>query len=113
VLPPLTIGVDNATATWRAGDLDIQVVGFDNTYSAGSMSFTFYDLAGNRIAPGPVAASFTSDFQAYFGSAPGSGSAFQMRVDFPVIGTSQLIGSVDVQLSNAAGVTTIPRLTFQ
>jgi hypothetical protein len=113
VLPPQTIGVDNATATRRAGDLDIQVWGFDNTYSAGAMTFTFYDLAGNRISPEPVPANFAPDFHAYFGSAPGTGSTFQMRVSFPVTGDSGQIGAVDVQLVNAAGRTSIPQLTFK
>ena len=110
-LPAAAMAVENATATRQAGSLDVQVWGFDNTYSAGAMSFTFYDLAGNRI--GPVAANFASDFHAYFGSAPGTGSAFQMRVTFPVTGDSAQIGAVDVQLANSVGTTTITQLEFK
>ncbi len=109
-LPAATIEVDNATATRQAGSLDVQVWGFDNTYSAGSMSFTFYDLAGNRITP--VSANFAPDFHAYFASAPGTGSTFQMRVTFPVTGDSGQISAVDVQLANAAGTTSITQLPF-
>ncbi|HEY4359633.1 MAG TPA: hypothetical protein VGN17_01630 [Bryobacteraceae bacterium] len=110
VLPPVPMAVENATATRQAGSLDVQVWGFDNTYSAGSMSFTFYDLAGNRV--GPVPANFTSDFHAYFGSAPGTGSTFQMRVTFPVTGDSGQISAVDVQLANSVGTTSITQLQF-
>jgi len=109
-LPAAAMAVENATATRRAGSLDVQVSGFDNTYSAGSMSFTFYDLAGNRI--GPVPADFLSDFHAYFRSAPGTGSTFQMRVSFPVTGDSGQISAVDVQLANSVGTTSIIQLPF-
>jgi hypothetical protein len=46
-IPATPLVVDHAIATSRSGDLDIQVWGYDNTYSAGGMSFTFYDLNGN------------------------------------------------------------------
>jgi hypothetical protein len=111
ILPPAPVNVESATATWRAGSLDILVLGFDNTYSTGSMSFTFFDIAGNRI--GPIPANFTSDFHAYFASAPATGSAFQMRVSFPVTGNSAQISAVDIQLANAAGTTSITQLAFR
>ena len=34
----------------RAGFLDITITGADNTYSAGAMSFSFFDASGNAIA---------------------------------------------------------------
>ncbi|MBV8842406.1 MAG: choice-of-anchor D domain-containing protein [Bryobacterales bacterium] len=110
-IPPAVVAVDNAAATSRAGDLDIQVWGFDNTYSAGQMSFTFYDTAGNMIHPGAVSADFTSQFHTYFAAGNG-GSAFQMRVSFPVVGDSTQVGAVDVKLTNSAGAATLQRLTF-
>ena len=33
-----------------------------NTYSAGEVSFTFYDLNGNAIQPGAIQAYFTHQF---------------------------------------------------
>jgi hypothetical protein len=99
-------------ATSRAGDLDVQVWGYDNTYSAGQMSFTFYDLNGNAIQPGAIQADFTPQFHSFFTSSQ-AGSAFQMRVSFPVQGDSSQILAVDVQLTNSAGSTTLQHLNFK
>ncbi|HZT22689.1 MAG TPA: hypothetical protein VFB55_07255, partial [Verrucomicrobiae bacterium] len=111
-IPPAPLAVDNAIATSRSGDLDVQVWGYDNTYSAGAMAFTFYDLNGNVIQPGAVQADFTQQFRAYF-TTGNAGSAFQMRVSFPVTGDANQILAVDVQLTNSAGITTIQHLNFQ
>jgi hypothetical protein len=111
-IPFTAIHVDTATATRRAGDLDIQVWGFDNAYSAGTMSFTFYDLAGSMVQPGAVSADFTPQFRTFFTSAQ-AGSAFQMRVSFPVTGDSGQIGAVDVKLTNSAGSVVLQHLSFQ
>ena len=104
--------VDHAIATSRSGDLDIQVWGYDNSYSAGAMSFTFYDLNRNVIQPGAVQADFTPQFRTYFATA-NAGSAFQMRVSFPDTGDSSQILAVDVRLTNSAGTTTIQHMNFQ
>jgi hypothetical protein len=106
------LAVDHAIATSRSGDLDIQVWGYDNTYSAGAMSFTFYDLNGNVIQPGAVQADFTPQFRTYFATS-NAGSAFQMRVSFPVTGDSSQILAADVRLTNSAGTTTIQHMNFQ
>jgi hypothetical protein len=100
-IPPQTIFLEAASAVARAGALDVQVWGFDNTYSAGNMAFTFYDLTGKTIGAGAVPADFTSAFRGYFTS--GQGSAFQMLVTFPVTGDASQIGAIDLQMSNSAG----------
>jgi hypothetical protein len=110
-LAPLPVQIDNAAATALAGALNIQVWGFDNTYSAGAMSFSFEDNLGNSIGSGPVPANFTSQFQTYFGGSA-DGSAFQMLVTFPVTGNAAKVGSVNVQLTNSAGTSTISQLVF-
>ena len=113
-IPPAAIEIDTANATRRANDLDIEVVGYDNTYTAGSMSFTFYDATGNAINPGAIQADFTAAFKSYFAGQPG-GSAFLMRVTFPVTGTDaqvKKVASVDVTLTNSAGVAHTQKLTF-
>jgi len=108
-IPAAPISIDTATATRRTGDLDIQVSGFDNTYSAGVMTFTFSDISGQALAP--IHADFTKDFKTFFTKAP-AGSTFQVRVSFPVTGDPSGISSVDVQLGNSAGVKT-QHLIFQ
>ena len=108
-IPAAPITIDAATATERTGDLDIQMTGFDNTYSAGVMTFTFSDISGKALPP--IHADFTQDFRTFF-TATQAGSMFQVRVSFPVTGDPSGIGSVEVQLSNSAGVQT-QNLTFQ
>jgi hypothetical protein len=110
-IPASAISVDSTVATRRTGDLDIQVTGFDNTYSAGGMTFTFLDTSGQTIPPGAIRADFTQDFRTFFTTAK-AGSAFQVRVSFPVTGDTSGIGSVDVQLTNSAGVKS-QHLVFQ
>jgi hypothetical protein len=111
-IPPSVIAIDKAIATAEAGALNVQVSAYDNTYSAGPMSFTFYDLKGNVIQPGAVSADFTSQFFNYFTTAQ-AGSAFQMLVNFPVTGDSSQVLAVDVTLTNSAGSVTINQLDFQ
>jgi hypothetical protein len=110
-IPAAAISVETATATQRTGDLDIQLTGFDNTYSAGVMTFTFSDTSGHALPPGAIRADFTPDFRTFFTKTK-AGSMFQVRVSFPVTGDTSGIGSVDVQLSNSAGIES-QHLNFQ
>jgi hypothetical protein len=110
-VPATTIALDTATATKRTGELDVQLIGFDNTYSAGAMTFTFFDTSGNALLPGAIHADFTQTFRTFFMTTL-AGSAFQVRVSFPVSGDASGIASVDVQLTNSAGVQT-QHLLFQ
>ena len=110
-IPASSLSIDTATATRRAGNLDIALIGFDNTYSAGAMTFTFLDASGAALPPGAIHADFTPDFRAFFAKTQ-AGSAFQVRISFPVTGDTSGIGSVDVQLTNAAG-STPEHLVFQ
>jgi hypothetical protein len=110
-IPASAISLDTVTATRRAGNLDIAVIGFDNTYSAGNMTFTFLDTAGQALTPGAIRANFTADFRAFFTKTQ-AGSAFQVQISFPVTGDTSGIGSVDLQLTNSAGVK-LQHLVFQ
>jgi hypothetical protein len=101
-IPPALIFVESASAIARSGALDVQVWGFDNTYSAGNMAFTFYDVTGKTIGAGAITADFTSAFRTYFTSVQ-SGSAFQMLVSFPVTGDASQVGAIDLQMTNTAG----------
>ena len=107
---PVIVDSTNASKE-RAGYLDITIVGADNTYSAGAMSFSFFDNNGNAIGSA-ISSDFTSTFKTYYGGAS-AGSAFQVIVSFPVVGSVANIGSVKVTLTNAAGVSNTGSLTFQ
>ncbi|HLX45602.1 MAG TPA: hypothetical protein VKR43_19290 [Bryobacteraceae bacterium] len=113
VIPPAPIAIELATASnQRAGELDIAITAYDNTYSAGSMSFTFFDAKGNMIGA-PRNADFTSQFGAYFSSQPNNGSAFLMRASFPVQGVQGQVATVQATFTNAAGQSQTGSLTFQ
>ena len=75
------------------------------------MTFTFFDASGAALPPGVIRADFTQDFRAFFTKTQ-AGSMFQVRVSFPVMGDTSGIGSVDLQLTNSAGVNT-RHLIFQ
>jgi ASPM-SPD-2-Hydin domain-containing protein len=108
-IPAAPISLDSAVATRRTGDLDIQLTGWDNTYSAGAMMFTFWDTSGHAFPP--IHTDFTQDFRTFFTKAQ-AGSAFQVRVSFPVTGDPSGISSVDVQLSNSVRIE-VEHLIFQ
>ncbi len=105
------ISIDSASGVRRAGALDISVIGFDNTRSAGRMSFTFYDAAGRMIQPGAVRTDWTDAFTSYFRGSKVGGS-FVLRATFPVTGDASLIGGVEVEVTNAVSTTRTTRLTF-
>ena len=114
-IAPAPIVIDTATASNQiTGQLNVEVVGYDNTYSAGPMSFTFLDANGKPIGSA-VSADFSSNFQSYFTTAPvaGSGSAFLIRVSFPVTGNASEVVSVQATLGNSAGQAQTGTLTFQ
>ncbi|MBZ5601866.1 MAG: hypothetical protein LAO79_06140 [Acidobacteriia bacterium] len=109
---PAPITIEAASASnQRLGELDIQIVGFDNTYSAGAMSFTFFDAAGKTIGS-PIAADFTPNFRTFYSGAA-VGSAFLMRVSFPVQGDQTQVAKVQVTLTNSAGPSQTGNLVFQ
>ncbi len=110
-LAQIPVFIDNAAATAIAGALNVQVWGFDDTYSTGPMSFTFLDNVGNAIGAGAIAADFSSNFKTYFAGAK-NGSAFAMLVSFPITGNAAEVGSVNVKMTNSAGTASITNLVF-
>jgi hypothetical protein len=109
-LAPAPLRILAASSTARANDLDVVVTAFDNTYTAGPMSFTFYDRGGNALGSA-IAADFSSNFSTYYQGQSG-GSSFLMRVSFPVTGDATAIGAVEATLNNAAGAARTGRLCF-
>lgn len=111
-IPPAPVSIQTAAASNQiTGQLNIEIVGFDNTYSAGPMTFTFADTNGNPIG-GTVNADFTSSFDAFFITQT-AGSTFLIRVSFPVQGNQAEVGTVAVTMTNSAGQAQTGTLTFQ
>ena len=92
-------------------ELRIQLTGYDNSKSASQLAFTFYDSAGATIQPGRIAFNATTDFTQFFATSS-TGGLFSLLADFPVKGAANSVSSVDVELTNSAGVTTLSKLLF-
>ena len=92
-------------------NLLITLIGYDNTYSAGTVSFTFYDTSGNVIGS-PILYNATSAFQQLYFTNDTQGGMFSLQANFPVSGDITKVGSVTVGLANSLGQTT-GSATFQ
>jgi hypothetical protein len=110
-IPPVPIILDTATAVRQLGALDIAFSGFDNTYSASQMVFTFYDLKGNALPQGAIDVNGGASFQQYFATTQAGGS-FALLATFPVTGDTSQIGFVTAQISNSIGTTTTQQITI-
>ena len=111
-IAPAPIGFDTVSGTRRVNDLDVNLIGFDNTHSASQLAFTFYDRAGKILLPGVLRVDVTPDFRRYFDAAT-TGGSFLLRATFPVTGDATQVGGVDVEMTNSAGVAKAQRITFQ
>jgi len=107
-LPPV---ISAAQGVRSAGSVELQITGFDNTRSLGALSFTFYDAAGNPLAPGAIRTDALADFTRYF-AASNLGGVFLLRAVFPVTGDATLVTSCEATLTNSAGSTKAHRTYF-
>jgi hypothetical protein len=104
-IAPAAVNFDSATSVRRFGEVDVSVTGFDNTYTASQLAFTFFDKTGATMQPGVIRVDAASDFRLYFGSTQ-TGGAFGLLASFPVTGDVSQIVSTDVAITNSVGVTT-------
>ena len=110
-IAPVPVNIDTAHAVRRVNDLDVSIIGFDNTYSISQLAFTFYDKSGATMQPGVIRVDATNDFKRYF-AATTTGGAFGLLATFPVSGDAAQVGGVEVQLTNSAGLLTTQRILF-
>ena len=99
---PTTVGTTLVQGVRSATGVQVQVTGFDNTHSAGPLTFTFFDAAGNAIAPGAISANATASFASYFQNS-GLGGVFLLTAVFPVTGNPSQVGAFQVQITNSTG----------
>jgi hypothetical protein len=109
---PALIRISSGLAVRQNPALMITVNGYDNTYTAGKMSFTFFDLKGSPITSKALPVDASSAFHNYFFVNDPAGGAFAMQANFPVTGDVTQIGSVAVTMTNSMGQTST-NLTFQ
>ncbi|HTB17194.1 MAG TPA: hypothetical protein VK708_03715, partial [Bryobacteraceae bacterium] len=110
-IPPSPINIDSATAVRLFGSLNVAFAGFDNTYSASELAFTFYDITGKALPQGAIDVNASADFQQYF-SATQAGGSFQVLATFPVTGNSAEIGFVTAQVTNSLGTTSAQQISI-
>ncbi len=100
-IPPAKVQISSITAVRQSPNLVVTLTGYDNTYSAGQLSFTFSTSIGNLVVP----VDSTSAFHNYFFTNNQVGGAFSLQASFPVTGDVTQIGSVAVTVTNSAGQT--------
>lgn len=108
-IAPSPVILDTATAVAELTQINVAFAGFDNTYSASQLSFTFYDVNGKELPQGVINVDASSVFQQYF-STTQAGGMFQLLATFPVTGNTALIGYVTAQITNSSGTTTAQQI---
>ena len=103
VILPAGASETAAQATRGAGTIEVDVAGFDNTRTAGAVTFTFFDAYGNTIAPGAIRTDSTAAFAGYFQNS--AGGTFLLKAVFPIAGDAAQITAFEADLSNATGTT--------
>jgi hypothetical protein len=111
VVTPAAVDIHTATCVRLMNQLDVSLTGFDNTYSASQLAFTFFDKSGATMQPGVIRVDATSDFRLYFNSTK-TGGAFNLLATFPVSGNTALVTGAEVQVTNSAGVVKTQRINF-
>ena len=105
-ITPAQVSISSSTAVRQSPNLVVTLTGFDNTYSAGTMAFTFYDPSGNIIGGTPLSVDESQVFHRYFFTDSKVGGAFSVQATFPVTGAVTGIGSVKISISNSSGSST-------
>ncbi|MBV8551596.1 MAG: choice-of-anchor D domain-containing protein [Acidobacteriaceae bacterium] len=106
-ISPAQIFISSAHAVVQSPNLVLTLDGYDNTYSAGDLSFLFYDTSGKPLTPSALNVNVASDFHQYFFTNNQAGGAFALQATFAVTsGDATKVGSVAVTLTNTAGQTT-------
>jgi len=106
------VGIASARGSRLAGTVEVLVTGFDNTRTAGAISYTFFDSAGNAVAPGAIQVNSTTDFLKFFESSDAGGN-FLLRSTFPVTGDTSRISAFEVEFTNSAGTARTGRVAYQ
>lgn len=104
-IAPSQVQITSGSAVIQSPNLVVTLTGYDNTYSAGQLSFTFYDTSGKLLTPTAISVNATSAFHQYFFGESQVGGAFSLQASFPVSGDPTQVGSVAITVNNSAGQT--------
>ena len=105
-IPAAAVQITSATAVRQSPNLVVTLNGYDNTYSAGALTFTFYDGSGAAIGS-PLTVNESANFQQLFFNDNTAGGAFSLQASFPVTGNVANVGSVGVTMTNSSGQTSV------
>jgi hypothetical protein len=110
-ISPASVGITLVQGVRPAGSIEVRVTGFDNTRTAGILTFTFFDAAGNAVAPGAISTDAAPSFASYFQNS-GLGGVFLLTAVFPVTGDASQVGAFQAQLTNSVGTVQTAHTTF-
>ncbi|PWU05429.1 MAG: hypothetical protein C5B51_14295 [Terriglobia bacterium] len=111
IIAPSIAGLSAATAARNAAGIEIRITGYDNTRTAGGLSFTFFDVGGNPVTPGTLRTDATEAFARFFRESDVGGS-FVLRAQFPVSGDASAVASFTAEITNSAGTATTAQTRF-
>jgi hypothetical protein len=110
-IAPSPIVISEARAIRSTSGIELRITGFDNTRSAGSLAFAFYDRSNLLVGGGPVRSDAAPIFAQYFRSST-LGGLFALQALFPVAGNPADIDRVEVQMFNSAGSPPPAKISF-
>lgn len=99
---PEPVRLQSGTLERSTIGLRLRVTGFDNTLSASTVTFRFFDRSGAPLPPQNLEVDASQPFQTYFGNTV-LGGLFALQAEFPVAGDVSLIGAIEVSLANRVG----------
>ena len=111
-IPAAPASIDNSTAQYTSGGLDLEIAGFDNTRTASTLTLTFFDAEGATLNGGPVTVDGTADFQQFYATSD-DGGMFALHAFFPVTaGNPAAVAAVEFQMTNSAGASSPTKIYF-
>jgi len=109
---PQPVQVVSASAQKQSPYVLINVTAYDNTYSAGSVVFHFYDINGASLTPSGITYDGTQSFKNYFFTNNQSGGGFTLQAQFPVTGDITTVAAADITIQNTSGQSQTQHVTF-
>jgi hypothetical protein len=110
-IAPSPVVLDSGAGRRTATGVSLEVRGFDNSRSVSEVAFTFFDTRGQTLPGQPIRSQAAEAFRNYFQKTV-VGGMFALTASFPVTGEASLLGAVEVQFTNSAGVSEKRRISF-
>lgn len=109
-IPAAAVQIVEASGVRGSGSIEVDITGYDNTRTAGTVVYTFYDAAGNAVTA-PITVDNSRDFAGYFAGSTVGGN-FMLRAVFPTSGDNSRITAFEAQMTNSVATTGTGRVKF-